>query len=147
MANQITSSLRPGQAVVLVEDDDSLRRALLRVLAAAGFLGTGYASAEDLLADTAIDRAACLVVDLNLPAMSGLALIDQLHRRGWARPVVAISAHDEPHVHAQVSRCGSVHFLGKPFPGSTLVGLLNALLCDPATDRLAPKGKPGCTFC
>ena len=66
------------------------------------------------------------MVDLNLPAMSGLDLIDG--QRGVTAPVVMITANDEPHVRDQVQRRGVEHFLAKPFPGSALVRLLDGAI-------------------
>ena len=121
--------------VILVEDDDSLRRALVRVLRASGLETRDYESAEALLADRAPDWAGCLVVDLNLPAMSGLELVDLLRQRGTTLPVVAISAHDEAHVRDAVRRRGVERFLGKPFVGTALVRTVNDLIGSRAPHR------------
>jgi len=85
---------RQGHVVILVEDDDGLRGALARVLRASGFEAQAYASGEAALADHDRDWADCLVVDLNLPAMSGLDLVDHLRLRGVTAPVVMITAND-----------------------------------------------------
>lgn len=126
---------RHTRTVILVEDDESLRRALVRVLRASGFETRDYASAEALLADLAPDRAGCLVVDLNLPAMSGLDLVDLLRQRGATLPVVAISAHDEARVRDAVRRRGVERFLGKPFVGTALVQTVNDLIGGRAPSR------------
>lgn len=119
---------RQGHVVILVEDDDGLRGALERVLRASGFEAQAYASGEAALADHGSDWADCLVVDLNLPAMSGLDLVDHIRQRGVTAPVVMITANDEPHVRDQVQRRGVEHFLAKPFPGSALVRLLDGAI-------------------
>lgn len=119
---------RQGNVVVLVEDDDGLRTALVRVLGARHFETRAYASAEEALADRDLDWPDCLVVDLNLPAMSGFELIDTLRQRGMRAPAVAISANDEARVRDEVRRRGIEHFLAKPFLGSALVALLEAVV-------------------
>jgi len=119
---------RQGHVVILVEDDDGLRGALERVLRASGFEAQAYASGEAALADHGSDWADCLVVDLTLPAMSGLDLVDHLRLRGVTAPVVMITANDEPHVRDQVRRRGVEHFLAKPFPGSALLRLLDSVI-------------------
>jgi FixJ family two-component response regulator len=119
---------RHGHVVILVEDDAGLRAALERMLRASGFEAQAYASAEAALADHGRNWADCLVVDLNLPKMSGLDLIDCLRQRGVTAPAVIITAHDKPSVRAEVQRRGIEHFLAKPFPGSTLVRLLDDVI-------------------
>jgi CheY-like chemotaxis protein len=74
------------------------------------------------------EAADCVVVDIHLPAMSGLELVDRLRGRGLTAPAVAISAHDEAGVREAVRRRGIERFLGKPFLGSTLVHTLNELM-------------------
>jgi FixJ family two-component response regulator len=119
---------RHRQVVVLVEDDDGLRAALDRVLCAWGFETRSYESAEAALSDPALDWPDCLVVDLGLPAMSGLDLIDRLRERGVMVPAVVISAQDESRVRQEAQRRGIVHILAKPFLGSTLVREVDAVL-------------------
>lgn len=114
--------------VILVEDDEGLRTALLRVLRASGFKARAYDSAQALLDDAQAEPADCLVVDIHLPGMSGLELVDHLRGCGLKLPAVAISAHDEANVHEAVRRRGIERFLGKPFLGSTLVRTLNELM-------------------
>lgn len=124
---------RHGHVVILVEDDTGLRAALERVLRASGFDARAYDSAEAALAANGLDWADCLIVDLNLPAMSGLDLIDSLRRRGVQAPAIAITAHDEPRVRDDVRRRGVEHFLAKPFLGSALIRLVDTLVAGTQT--------------
>ena len=117
--------------MILVEDDEGLRAALVRLLGARCFDTRAYASAEDALADRDLDWPDCLVVDLNLPAMSGLDLVDHLRRRGVTAPAVVITANDEARVREEVRRRGVEHFLAKPFLGSALVALLERIVDSP----------------
>ena len=73
--------------VLVVEDDESMREALERLLGVAGFEPVAYASAEALLAAGLAEDAACVVSDLRLPAMSGLELLAALRARGWRAPL------------------------------------------------------------
>ena len=128
---------RHGHVVILVEDDAGLRGALERVLRASGFEAQSYASAEAVLADNRLEWADCLVVDLNLPAMSGLDLVDRVRQHGVTVPTVLITAHDEPRVRDEVKRRGIQHFLAKPFLGSALVRLLDSVIAGPSDDAPA----------
>lgn len=70
-----------GPKVVVVEDDESMRRAIERLLDVAGFHIAAYPSAEAVLADRADEAATCVVSDLKLPGMSGLDLLAELRAR------------------------------------------------------------------
>lgn len=115
-------------SVAIVEDDDGLRMALQRMLRAWGYHTLSYDSAEAALGDAVVALADCLVVDLNLPAMSGLDLVERLRQRGVHAPAVAISAHDEAPLRQRMRQCGIEHFLAKPFRGSALVRSVDAAL-------------------
>src|SRR5215470_13583661 len=88
-----------GVPVAVVDDDDGLRRGLARLLKAAGYKPLLFASAEALLADDqTASRAACLVLDVQLPGLSGLDLQRILAQAESTLPIVFITAHCEPAV-------------------------------------------------
>ena len=130
MNNTTAPARRHSPVVFVVEDDEGLRVALLRMLRAKGFQARAYDCGEALLEDTRSAEADCLVVDVHLPAMSGLDLVERLRQRGLKTPAVAISAHDEAGVREAARRKGIDRFLGKPFLGSVLVGTVNELLSE-----------------
>lgn len=118
-------------AIVIVEDDDSSRRAYERVLKAAGFQAKVFDSAETLLEGGAAADAACLVFDVRLPGLSGFELRRELVRTGSTRaPVIFITAHDEPAVRAQAQAFGAVAYLPKPFAGRALVDAVTRALAE-----------------
>ena len=115
-----------GPKVLLVEDDDSMREAIERLLGAAGFECAAYASAEAMLANFAGLDAACIISDLKLPAMSGLDLLAELRTRGWKSPLILITAHDAPGLREDALRRGATSYLAKPFRGTALLDAVNA---------------------
>ena len=119
---------RHGRVIILIEDDVGLRGALERVLRASGFEAQAYADAEAALADRSVDWADCLIVDLNLPAMSGLELLHRLRERGVMAPAIAISAQDDERVREEVRRRGVGHFLAKPFAAGELLRVLDSAM-------------------
>jgi FixJ family two-component response regulator len=121
----MTHAERP---VVLVEDDASMRQAIARVLGAAGFRVTAYPSAEALLAEGPPAGAGCLVLDVQLPGLSGLALHRRLAAAGAAPPAIFITAHDAPATRAEVQHAGAAAYLTKPFPGRSLVDAVSRAL-------------------
>jgi FixJ family two-component response regulator len=117
-----------GTRVLVVEDDDSMREAIERLLNAAGFTTAVYASAEELLAVGPVGGDACVVSDLKLPAMSGLELLAQLRRHSWRGPLILITAHDSPVVRKAAKQSGVAGYLAKPFLGSTLLAAIRTAI-------------------
>jgi FixJ family two-component response regulator len=111
----------PAPVVCIIDDDASLLRALSRLLAAAGFIVTAFASAEDFLGDAQRIPPACLVLDIHLGGLSGFELQERLVRQGESIPVVFITAHDEAAARARASRAGAVAYLCKPFDQEALI--------------------------
>jgi two-component system response regulator FixJ len=107
--------------VLVVDDDQSMREAIESLLDAAGIASTGYASAEALLAVGAVDDALCVISDIKLPAMSGIALLDTLRERGAKLPVIVITAHDARGVRDNALYHGAAAYLPKPFSGNALL--------------------------
>ena len=120
-------ALSAGRVVVVVEDDDSMRQALGRLLEAAGFQAVPFESAEALLATGGVEGAVCVISDYKLPAMSGLELASELAGRGGWPPVILMTAHDSPEVRAEAKRRGVSGYLVKPFEGSVLLSAIERL--------------------
>ena len=106
--------------ILVVDDDDSLRRSLERLLLAEGYEVQSFKTAEDFLASS-LPNAACLVLDVYLPGMDGVELQYQLARTGPRLPVVAISAHGEDSTGRRALAAGATAFLTKPFRPSDLL--------------------------
>ena len=117
-----------SRRVLLVEDDESMRTAVERLLGAYHFECSVYASAEELLAQGADADAACVVSDLMLPAMSGLEMLDELHARGGWPPLVLVTAHDRPGLREEALRHGAAGYLAKPFHGAALVAAVRSAI-------------------
>jgi len=113
--------VRLGGAVLVVEDDDSMREAIERLLSAAGFRCTAYASADALLARGVDEDSACVISDLRLPGMSGLELLATLRERDISLPFILITAHDAPGLRQKAMSRGAAAYLAKPFRGTTLL--------------------------
>ena len=110
----------------VVEDDPSFRRALRRLLSAAGFSVATFASAEEYLASERTGAPACLVLDVHLDGMSGFDLLQRLATAGVLIPTIFITAHDDP-VTRERARSG-VAYLQKPFREDALIGAIHQAL-------------------
>jgi two-component system response regulator DctR len=141
----VSSSPAAGIPVVyLVDDEDVVRDALAWLLRSRRLLSEGYASADAFAAWLAEQRApgraawpmapACLVLDMRMPGMSGLALFERLADEGLLPllPVIFLSGHgDVPSAVATVKR-GAFDFVEKPFSNNTLVDRIEQALADSA---------------
>jgi FixJ family two-component response regulator len=110
--------------VVVIDDDDSMRTALQRLLMAAGFGVVAYASAEEFLRNEPDPGADCVVCDQNLPAMSGLELLHALRTRRGDAVLILITALDSPGLSQRAIREGAAASLIKPFAGSGLIDVV-----------------------
>jgi FixJ family two-component response regulator len=118
--------------VAVVDDDESVRKALQRLLRASDLDADTFASAEDFLAS--LPQATlpdCLVLDLQMPGTDGLDLQRQLVRTGSPVPTVVITGHDEPGMEARCLAAGASAYLRKPLQAGTLLAAIEAAI-DPA---------------
>ena len=121
----------------VVDDDESLRTALLRLLDAAGYEARGYASTGAFLLHPPPDRPGCVLLDVRLPGPSGLELQAALQREGIALPVVFLTAYADVGASVQAMKAGAVDFLTKPVERDTLLDALNRALARDAQQRIA----------
>jgi len=114
--------------IVIVDDDASMNLAMKRLLDAAGFEARTFSSGEELLRVGVSPTAACLVVDVRLPGLSGFELVERLAERRSAVPVVFVTAHDEPGYREEAEKAGAIAYLPKPFEGRSLIDAVNRAL-------------------
>ncbi len=112
----------------VVDDDESLRSALLRLLGAAGFEAHGYPSAGDFLLHPPPDRPGCVLLDLRMPGPSGLELQADLATRGIELPVIFLTAHADVASSVRAMKSGAVDFLTKPVERDVLLDALRRAL-------------------
>jgi len=127
---------RPGGRVLVVEDDDSMRDAIEKLLGAAGFRCAAYTCADAMLAQKVDEDLMCVISDLRLPGMSGLELLAALRERHVTAPFILITAHDSPSVREAAQRGGAAAYLAKPFRGTALLRSLEAAIA-PSTPSSA----------
>ena len=115
--------------VHVVDDDASLRRALIFLLESVGWEVIAHASAEEFLG--AFDRTrrpACLVLDIRMPLMSGLELQQMLHGRGIHLPIVFLTGHGDVGIAVQAMKFGACDFIEKPFKDQVLIDAVGRAL-------------------
>jgi FixJ family two-component response regulator len=107
--------------VAVVDDDESYRLALQRLLKSAGFSVQSFASAEDFMNCGQQHETGCLITDIRMPGMSGLDLQAKLNAEHCPIPIIFITAHGDEKLRLQAMRGGAVQFLAKPFDGAALL--------------------------
>ena len=117
-----------SQLVAVVDDEEPVRKALQRLLKAAGLTVSSFASAEDFLKSGQLNTTGCLVADIRMPGLSGLDLLAELNRRHLPIPTIFITAHGDENLRMQAMRAGAVKFLSKPVDGATLLASVQAAL-------------------
>src|SRR5512134_3563564 len=127
-----------SQAVIhLVDDDESLRSALQRLLSAAGYRVRTYASAGDFLLEPPVDAPGCLLLDLRMPGPSGLDLQEALKRHGVRLPVIFLTGHGDLPTGVRAMKAGAVDFLTKPVERETLFAAVAQAIGVDAAQRAA----------
>jgi FixJ family two-component response regulator len=115
--------------VVIVDDDLSVRRSLSRLLRAAGYAVEAFASARDFLDWLPTHRAACVLLDVRMPEMTGFELQERL-----AVPVVFITSHDDVATRDGIKKSGVAGHLWKPFDEDAVLAAIRTAV------REAPPG-------
>jgi len=114
--------------VFLVDDDDAVRDSVSLLMRSAGLRTREFASAAEFLDAYDGKQAGCLLLDVRMPAMSGLELQKELSRRGYALPIVFISAHGDIPMAVEALRRGAVDFVPKPFDDQELLAKVKLAL-------------------
>lgn len=126
-----------GPLIHVVDDDASMRGALLLLLGEAGFEVCGYSSTGEFLLQSLPDRPGCLLLDMRMPGPSGLELQDALQRQGITLPVVFLTGHATVSSSVRAMKAGAVDFLTKPVKRDILLDAVQRALARDTTQRAA----------
>jgi FixJ family two-component response regulator len=119
--------------IAIVDDDTSVRRALLRVVESAGYKAETFASAREFLAWLPHGQAACLVLDVHMDELSGFDLYDRLKV-----PIVFITGHDDPLTLARIDRSNAAGHLRKPFDRAAVLDTIRRAVGPPGAGVTSP---------
>ena len=111
--------MNDAPVIAIVDDDESVRRSLRRLVRSAGYAVETFASAAEYLAWLPRGQAACLVLDVHMKEMSGFELQQRL-----AVPVVFITSHDDASTRARIEKSGAVGHLWKPFDEAAVLDVI-----------------------
>jgi FixJ family two-component response regulator len=114
--------------VYVVDDELAVRGLVSRLIRSIGLRVETFASAEDFLLREIPESPACLVLDVQLPGLSGLDLQRRLEAAGSALPIIFITGYADVAMSVRAMKAGAVEFLTKPFRGRDLLGAILAAL-------------------
>jgi FixJ family two-component response regulator len=117
-----------SRLVAIVDDDESVQRALQDLIESDGLSALCFGSAEQFLDSEARNKAACLIADIRMPGLSGLELQAKLKAERCPIPVVFITAHGDAEMRIHAMREGAVEFLSKPFDDAVLLEIVHTAL-------------------
>jgi RNA polymerase sigma factor (sigma-70 family) len=123
--------------VFVIDDENSVRKALGRLLGAAGFQVEAFASAEDFLRRPHYDGPGCLVLDVSMPGLNGLELQERLASLDYYLPIVFISGHSDIPASVKAMKAGAIDFLKKPFSDQELLAAVSLSLKKDREARVA----------
>jgi FixJ family two-component response regulator len=114
--------------VSIVDDDEAVGIAMSSLVRSLGYEAAVFTSAEDFLASPHLHDTSCLIVDVQMPGMSGLDLQDELHARGNRIPMIFITAFPEERFRQRAEAAGAVGFFRKPVDGDGIISCLEAAM-------------------
>lgn len=116
--------------ISIVDDDGSVREAIESLMKSVGYNAKVFPSAGDFLKSGHLDDTGCLILDVQMPGMTGLELQDHLIATKSRIPIIFISAHCDAESRARALEAGAVGFLQKPFSEDALLNAINSSLAD-----------------
>lgn len=117
-----------GAWIAIVDDDPSVLKALSRSLRLRGLTARAYRSAQAFLAELSEGQPCCLVLDLQMPGMTGLELLQNLKQQRIRIPTVVVTAHGDDAVRERCALAGATAFLSKPPQNATLFAAIDAAI-------------------
>jgi len=117
-----------SKLIAIVDDDEAMQDSLRDLMESAGLAARCFGSAEEFLKSDLHGKAACLIVDIRMPKMSGLELQARLKQEECNVPIIFITAHGDARMRIQAMRRGAVEFLAKPFDHQLLLKRVRSAL-------------------
>src|SRR5215813_12969073 len=128
--------ISPTAMVFVIDDDESVRKSLGRLLDAAHYKTEVFESASEFLSRSAYQGPSCVIVDVKMPGLNGIALQEALIENGRNEQLVFVTAHGDIPMCAQAMKAGAVDFLPKPFKPKQLLDSVERALSRSADERL-----------
>jgi DNA-binding NtrC family response regulator len=122
--------------VYVVDDDASVREGVARLIRSAGVMTQTFASGEEFLATARPKKPGCLVLDVNLPGLTGLDLQQEMAKSGVELPIIFLTGHGDIPMTVRALKAGAVNFLTKPFDDQDLLNAIDQCLTSELQDEV-----------
>jgi FixJ family two-component response regulator len=126
--------------VAVLDDEPEMRKAFRRLLTSCHFVVDEYESGAAFLATLPSHRPDCLLLDLQMPGVNGIGVLEACQCQHLHVPIVVVTAHDEPGTAAQVGALGASAYLKKPVDQNVLVSAIEAAISSTRDDFNQPCG-------
>lgn len=120
--------MTPANVVFIVDDDEAVRDSLAGLLAANGHAVEAYASGGAFLAAYRPEFTGCALVDLRMPGIDGLGLIERLKAQGSTLPVIVVTGHGDVPLAVRAMKAGAIDFIEKPYNNRTILDAVRQAL-------------------
>jgi FixJ family two-component response regulator len=127
-----------GSIIAIVDDDKAVGNAIKVLMRSAGLAAQAFSSGEEFLRSPELSRTGCLVIDFDMPKMSGLDLHNNLSRLGKKIPTILITAYPSDDIRARALQAGVICYLPKPFAESDLLNCIQTALDRARGNEAAP---------
>ena len=114
--------------IAVVDDEESVRRALARMLHASNYTVETYSSGQEFLDSLPARHPACVVLDLQMPGMTGRDVQRQLTMLQVRLPIIIVTAHDRPTLREQCLADGAIAYLAKPLRREALIAIIDTAI-------------------
>jgi FixJ family two-component response regulator len=104
----------PGLRIAIVDDDETVRRALRRMIASLAYVPVEFGSGKEFLAAFPSTMFACALIDMHMPGLSGIDVVGRMRGDGAAPPAIIITGGDEPRMRERCLKAGACDYLVKP---------------------------------
>jgi FixJ family two-component response regulator len=113
--------MKDQSTIYVIDDDASVRKAFGRLLRSASLEAETFSSAEEFLSSPKQEENACIIIDIQMPGVTGLDLLERLALERIRIPVIAISAQDDEETREHARELGAVSFYRKPIDDQALL--------------------------
>ena len=130
------------RTVYIIDDDAAVRRSLVRLFRSAGIDAATYEAANAVLDDAPRLSSGCILLDLQMPGMDGIALLRRLGELGVRLPVIVVTGHGDVPTAVSAMKAGAIDFIEKPIDDELLLAAVDAALAEAkpiARDREAAR--------
>lgn len=111
--------------IYIVDDDESVRKGMMRLMRSSGMESQAYATVGEFLAEVRNDNRACIILDITMPHLNGLELCGRLKEKNITVPVIAVSARDDGETINLAQALGVRLFLRKPVDDQALIDAIS----------------------